>query len=51
MEQQKHIINKVFLEVETNSNEVAHKLKDNLAVFFKHQVFPKIENYFENVIR
>ena len=47
MIQQKHIINKVFLDVETNSNTVAFKLKDNLAVFFKHQVFPKIENYFE----
>ena len=47
MEQQKHIINKVFLEVGTNSNELAHKFKDNLAVFFKYQVFPKIENYFE----
>jgi len=43
----KHIINKVFLEVNTSSTKKAFDLKDNLGVFLKEQVFPSIENYFE----
>ncbi len=42
-----HIINKVFLEVNTNSSKEAFELKDNLGVFLKHQVFPSIESYFK----
>ncbi|MEW4922924.1 contractile injection system tape measure protein [Algibacter sp. 2305UL17-15] len=47
MDSQKHIINKVFLEVNTNSSKEAFALKDNLSVFLKHQLFPKIESYFD----
>ena len=47
MSNAKHIINKVFLEVNTNSSKEAFALKDNLSVFLKHQVFPKIESYFD----
>lgn len=42
-----HIINKVFLEVNTNSSKKAFALKDNLNVFLKRELFPVIERYFE----
>ena len=43
---QKHIINKVFLEVHTNSSTEAYHLKDNLDVFLKEQALPYLEAYF-----
>ncbi|WOD42842.1 contractile injection system tape measure protein [Hwangdonia lutea] len=48
MRETTHIINKVFLEVNTNSSQQAFALKDNLNVFLKQQLFPMIERYFEN---
>ncbi len=47
MNSQKHIINKVFLEVNTSSTKTAYNLKDNLDVFLKERVFPNIEAYFK----
>ena len=47
MQNGKHIINKVFLEVNTNSIETAYYLKDNLDVFLKEKVFPYLEAYFD----
>jgi len=44
---QQHIIQKVFLEVETNSAETAYDLKDNIEGFLNEKVFPIIEQYFE----
>ena len=47
--EQEHIINKVFLEVETNSTKVAHDLKDRLGMFLKEDILPYLENYFESI--
>lgn len=46
MQEATHIINKVFLEVNTNSSKKAFALKDNLSVFLKRELFPVIERYF-----
>ena len=46
---QKHIINKVFVEVDTNSTSVAYKLKDNLDVFLKENILPYLESYFKSI--
>lgn len=43
---QEHSINKVILDVETNSKTVAYKLKDNLDMFLKNEIFPYLESYF-----
>lgn len=43
---QKHIINKVFLEVHTNSIPSAYHLKDNLDVFLKERALPYLESCF-----
>lgn len=47
--EQEHIINKVFLDVETNSVTVAHTLKDRLGVFLKEDILPYLENYFKSI--
>jgi hypothetical protein len=47
--EQEHIINKVFLEVETNSTKVAHDLKDRLGMFLKEDILPYLEDYFKNI--
>jgi hypothetical protein len=45
----KHSINKVFLEVNTNSKKQAYYLKDNIDVFIKTELFPLLENYFDTL--
>ena len=45
---QEHIINKVILDVETNSKTVAYELKDNLDMFLKNEILPYLENYFDD---
>ncbi|WP_025741546.1 contractile injection system tape measure protein [Aquimarina pacifica] len=45
----KHIINKVFVEVQTTSKSKAFEIKDRLDMFLKEQVFPELEKYFENL--
>ncbi|MEP0263093.1 contractile injection system tape measure protein [Dokdonia sp.] len=47
--EQEHIINKVFLDVETNNVTVAHTLKDRLGVFLKEDILPYLENYFKSI--
>ncbi|MFC4635119.1 contractile injection system tape measure protein [Dokdonia ponticola] len=47
--EQEHIINKVFLEVETHSSKVAHDLKDQLGMFLKEDILPYLENYFKSI--
>ncbi len=45
----KHIINKVYVEVNTASKEQAYHIKDNLDVFLKEHVFQQIENHFDTI--
>lgn len=45
----KHIINKVFLEINTNSKEKGYYLKDNIDAFLQKEVFTLLENYFNEV--
>ncbi|MFT5645373.1 MAG: hypothetical protein ACI976_000043 [Aureispira sp.] len=47
--EQEHIINKVILEVETNSTKVANDLKDHLGMFLKEDILPYLENYFKSI--
>lgn len=47
--EQKHIINKIFLEVNTNSTAVAHDLKNRLGLFLKEDILPYLENYFKRI--
>lgn len=47
--EQKHSINKLVVEVNTNNKNVAFKLKDKLDVFLKDEVFPYVESYFESI--
>ncbi|OXB06240.1 contractile injection system tape measure protein [Flavobacterium pectinovorum] len=44
-----HIINKLFLEVNTPSKQKAYYLKDNLNTFLKEEVFPLLEAYFDTL--
>ncbi len=37
----------MYLEVNTNSRDKAYEIKDNLDVFLKEKVFPKLESHFE----
>ncbi|MGS2739385.1 contractile injection system tape measure protein [Sinomicrobium sp. M5D2P17] len=46
---QKHIIQRVFLEVETGSLKTAHYLREHLDTFLKNEVFPMLETYFNTV--
>lgn len=45
----KHIINKVFLEINTNSKEKGYYLKDNIDAFLQKEIFPFLENYFNEL--
>ncbi|MCV2485100.1 contractile injection system tape measure protein [Flavobacterium sp. SH_e] len=45
----RHIINKVFLEINTNSKEKGYYLKDNIDAFLQKEVFVLLENYFNEV--
>lgn len=47
--EQQHIINKVFLEVDTNSATVAHNLKDRLDLFLKEDILPYLDTYFKSI--
>lgn len=43
MNEQSHIINKVFLEVNTSSQKSAFVIKDNVNSFLESELFPKLE--------
>lgn len=45
----KHIINKVFLEINTNSKEKGYYLKDNIDMFLQKEIFSILENYFNEL--
>ncbi|WP_433810849.1 contractile injection system tape measure protein [Flavobacterium johnsoniae] len=45
----KHIINKVFLEINTNSKEKGYYLKNNIDVFLQKEIFSILENYFNEL--
>lgn len=45
----KHIINKLFLEVNTPSKDKAYYLKDHLNAFLKEELFPLLETYFDTL--
>lgn len=45
----KHIINKVFLEINTNSKEKGYYLKDNIDAFLQKEIFSILENYFNEL--
>lgn len=45
----KHIINKVFLEINTNSKEKGYYLKDNIDAFLQKEIFSLLENYFNEL--
>ncbi|MHA7059791.1 contractile injection system tape measure protein [Aquimarina sp. M1] len=49
MNSQKHIINKVFFEVNTSDTKTAYYLKDNLDMFLKQQLLPTLEAYFDSL--
>lgn len=44
MRKETHIINKMYLEVNTTSKEQGYRIKDNLDSFLKEEVFPLLEN-------
>jgi hypothetical protein len=45
----KHIINKVFLEINTDSKEKGYYLKDNIDAFLQQEIFKVLENYFNEL--
>jgi len=47
--EQKHIINKILLEVDANSISVGYKLKDILDVFLKEDILPSLDRYFKSI--
>ena len=46
---QEHIIHKVTVDINTNSNKVAEELKDTIDTFLKEEIFPLIESLFESI--
>ena len=42
-QEQNHIIEKVFLEVNTTSQEKAYFIKNNIDLFLKNDLFPRLE--------
>jgi hypothetical protein len=47
--QQKHIINKLQVDVVTQNPSTAFDLKDHLDSFLKHEIFPYLESYFATI--
>lgn len=48
LQEQEHIINKVFVEVNTKSKKVANEYKNSLETFLQQEIFPMIASYLEN---
>ena len=46
---QKHIINKLQVDVNTENPQVAFDLKDNIDTLLKNEIFPYLEEYFSGV--
>ncbi len=57
MKEPNHIVDKVFLEVNTSNMETANSLKNNISTFLNDELFPRLEllfdeyNVSENVVR
>jgi len=49
IEEKKHIISKIFVDVNVNSVENATKIKNNIEVFLKHNFLSSIENYLNTI--
>lgn len=49
MTKNKHSIQKVFLEIDTNSMQMANSIKNNLAMFIKNELVPILEKQFNLV--
>ena len=47
MNNSSHIIEKVFLEVETSNIKTANSIKDNINAFLMDELFPKLEQLFD----
>jgi len=47
LNEQTHIIDKVFLEVNTSSQKTAFIIKDNVSSFLESELFPKLERLLE----
>ena len=47
MKDSNHIIEKVFLEVNTSNTETAYSIKNNISQFLESEVFPQIEKFFD----
>lgn len=45
----KHIINTIFLEINTNTKEKGYYLKDNIDAFLQKEIFSLLENYFNEL--
>lgn len=48
LQEQEHIINKVFVEVNTKSKKVANEYKNSLETFLQQEIFLMIASYLEN---
>ena len=48
-QKQKHIINKVVLEVNTNSSNTANNLKNSLGMLLQKSILPQLEEYLNNL--
>ncbi|MEN2399248.1 contractile injection system tape measure protein [Flavobacterium sp. MC2016-06] len=46
---ERHIINNLFLEVNTHSKETGYYLKDHLDTFLKEELLPLLETYFDTL--
>ena len=51
MQAEKHIINKLYLEVNTSSSKTAYDLKDKFDVFLKEKLLPYLEDYFDSLAK
>lgn len=49
IDKNEHIINRVFIEVNTNSKSQAEAFKNGIENFLKNEVFPQIEAYLEDL--
>ncbi|GGF03383.1 contractile injection system tape measure protein [Flavobacterium limi] len=49
MTQNSHSIQKVFLEIDTNSMVMANSIRNNLAMLLQNEIFPLLEKHFNRI--
>ena len=49
--EKRHIIEKVAVEIDVNSQEEAHAIEKEIQTFVKQKIIPEIERYFEAINR